>query len=502
LVREFRLSPQGVSCDENGAFLAAIPLLKRSHANGKDRWQPIDSEQLSEQISSRFGLPIDMSSKMGGLETIADALNAGNVARAQIATVLLGIPDPPTLLKGARSRDAIIKFVRDLGWSGLIKSDNDGNPANSSDPTVEPKSQGHTARDLAKAGFDPNEPRDERGRWTNENGGSAEPDAAGRRAQLADAGMSDASDDPMAEAAARAAAAARRNSRAAHSPVKPVDSEHEDFWQTLGSRVSHEAQSALSEIGQARLNESNADRAIATTVANATARALRDYANYRAQPWIGADGKPVQVPAIPTGDLYSEEAALLQHELFTPNAPLTRPGTNADWIDPVVDLASLGAAVAGPAVRALGAGATAAADASTLAADTPFIILPPELRADFDITWPIGKYEIPEDLVPGTKAFGDHVHDQVGTLLQDAVGPNVELTLNTAPGVNGVDIEVPEASVFRVGFRRAEIKPMSSSGLSRFKNQVLNVWDLEGQVLPITYDYDGNIYYGFSGPWR
>jgi hypothetical protein len=74
LVREFRLSPQGVSCDGNGAFLGAVPLLKRSHANGKDRWQPIDGEQLCKQISAQFGLPVDMSRKMGGLKTIAEAL--------------------------------------------------------------------------------------------------------------------------------------------------------------------------------------------------------------------------------------------------------------------------------------------------------------------------------------------------------------------------------------------------------------------------------------------
>ena len=91
MIREFRLSPpgkrEGVSCDEDGAFVGAIPLLKRSAANGKDYWQPIDAEQLSAEFSSEFGLPVDMSRKMGGLKTIAKALNTGDVARAQIATV-------------------------------------------------------------------------------------------------------------------------------------------------------------------------------------------------------------------------------------------------------------------------------------------------------------------------------------------------------------------------------------------------------------------------------
>ena len=127
MIREFRLSPpgkrEGVSCDEDGAFVGAIPLLKRSAANGKDYWQPIDAEQLSAEFSSEFGLPVDMSRKMGGLKTIAKALNTGDVARAQIATVLLGIPDPPRLSKTANARDTMIKFIRDLHWSGMIKAD-------------------------------------------------------------------------------------------------------------------------------------------------------------------------------------------------------------------------------------------------------------------------------------------------------------------------------------------------------------------------------------------
>ena len=34
---------------------------------------------------------------MGGLKAISNALNKGDVARAQMAAVLLGIPEPPLL---------------------------------------------------------------------------------------------------------------------------------------------------------------------------------------------------------------------------------------------------------------------------------------------------------------------------------------------------------------------------------------------------------------------
>jgi hypothetical protein len=63
----------------------------------------------------------------------------------------------------------------------------------------------------------------------------------------------------------------------------------------------------------------------------------------------------------------------------------------------------------------------------------------------------------------------------------------------------GVDVEVPVEDIDGVGFQYAEIKPLSRSGRSRFNNQVLNVWDLEGRVQAITYDKNGNIYYGFPG---
>ena len=50
-----------------------------------------------------------MSSKMGGVKAIANALNEGDVARAQIATVLLGIPDLPVLSKAVDDPGQLIK---------------------------------------------------------------------------------------------------------------------------------------------------------------------------------------------------------------------------------------------------------------------------------------------------------------------------------------------------------------------------------------------------------
>ena len=126
MIHEFRLSARGnggVFCDKDGAFVGAIPMLVRARRNGKDEWRPRDCDDLSREMSAQYGLPIDMSSKRGGLTVIAKALDEGDVVRAQVATLLLGIPDPPSLSKGGPSRQEMIKLARDLHWSGMLKAD-------------------------------------------------------------------------------------------------------------------------------------------------------------------------------------------------------------------------------------------------------------------------------------------------------------------------------------------------------------------------------------------
>ncbi|HEX4159764.1 MAG TPA: hypothetical protein VHY79_14955 [Rhizomicrobium sp.] len=153
--REFRLAPagsrRGVSCDHDGAFVGSIPLLKRSQAGGD--WEPRDCAELSERIGAEFGLPVDMTSKVGGLNAISRALNNGDIARAQIATVLLGIPEPPSKPSETTSHPEFIKFLGDLYWTGLIRIGDQN--------------------DLRKAGYNPAEPRDECGQWTCGGAGTA-----------------------------------------------------------------------------------------------------------------------------------------------------------------------------------------------------------------------------------------------------------------------------------------------------------------------------------------
>ena len=174
--------------------------------------------------------------------------------------------------------------------------------------------------------------------------------------KFAPKGQGGETDAPAPEAAANAAAATRDSTSVAHSSTNLADGEHENIWQTFDSYLSHEAKSALAQIGQAEVTESYNNLAIAVDERNAIARTLRDYANYRAQLLLDSAGRPVEIPAIDIGNPVAGPAELMIR--LTAHERLTRPAINADWIDPLFNLASAtGAGVpfrfAGPAAEIL-----------------------------------------------------------------------------------------------------------------------------------------------------
>ena len=477
MLREFRLSPKGsgrgISCDESGAFIGAIPLLEKSVVHGKDRWRPRNSDELSKQLGSHFGLPVDISPKAGRLKAIANALSDGDLARAQIATVLLGIPDPPALSKSTHAPDAMIKFICDLHWSGLLALVGDRASMELRSGVTPASSTLHrTEGTLTKAGYNPNEPRGYHARWTHGSGSAA-------------------------PAAGQVSKPAQRNSDTPRSRANAVNNEPEGSSQSLGSRLRNEAETVLTEIGQAQVAENNANLAVSNDETHAVTGWLRDLANYSAKTWIGADGRPVRISIINTGDPNSDQGALIAHAILEPNAPLTRPGTNADWIGALIALGSAGAMASRPSLRPADAEPTVVPEPTAPAVNRPFINLRSKLPADFDASQPIGRFEPRDDL--SHVDFGNYAHNEIGNLLQKAVGTNIQLELNTAPYARGVDITVPQRFINDVGFEYGEIKPLSRTGRSRFNNQVLNIWNLEERVQPITYDRNGNIYYGFPG---
>jgi hypothetical protein len=129
--RWFGLSDQhghGVSCDENGVFVGAVPLVEPCHGcAGLRKFRPRPLADLNRDLSKRYGLPLDLSAKTASLAAIAQALSRGDILHARIATLHPEMPDPPPLAKAARPIMEVIALAKELRASGLLKAD--WNPA-------------------------------------------------------------------------------------------------------------------------------------------------------------------------------------------------------------------------------------------------------------------------------------------------------------------------------------------------------------------------------------
>jgi hypothetical protein len=125
--RFFRLADgpgTGVSCDQKGLFVGETSLLEESHDRlGRDDWRARTLSDLNHDLSERYGLPIDFTAKMSGVAAIARALGRGDFVQAQIATLLLQIPDPPKLTKSGPSSGELAELTRQMQESGLLKVD-------------------------------------------------------------------------------------------------------------------------------------------------------------------------------------------------------------------------------------------------------------------------------------------------------------------------------------------------------------------------------------------
>ena len=90
----FGLRPGGLECDADGLRIAGLALLKSETSSwGRKRWRPAPLPEIQRALSRAYGRPIDAAAKLRGLAVVASALNDGELARAQIAAVLLRLPD-------------------------------------------------------------------------------------------------------------------------------------------------------------------------------------------------------------------------------------------------------------------------------------------------------------------------------------------------------------------------------------------------------------------------
>lgn len=137
----------GLACDEQGLRLAGVPLLQK----GPRGFEPLPAWTIRLFMRRAYGIEDDVAHRMAKLAAIAQALNAGEVPRAMILALHLRLPD------------------------------------------VEPSAATHLAtlaKNLRKAGFDPDQARDDQGRWTNE-GGSDNGDAGGDTGNPAEIALPD-----------------------------------------------------------------------------------------------------------------------------------------------------------------------------------------------------------------------------------------------------------------------------------------------------------------------
>jgi len=125
----------GLGCSLEGLTLAGVPLLRITPAG----FSPRPASEIGALMKGAYGLDIDPAKLVPGLDVVAEALNRGDLGRAMIAAVHLRLPPPS---EGGARRVASVADV------------------------------------LAK--YDPNEPRDARGRWTT--GGASGPDDSPRSA--------------------------------------------------------------------------------------------------------------------------------------------------------------------------------------------------------------------------------------------------------------------------------------------------------------------------------
>jgi hypothetical protein len=153
-VRTFRLSRGGIECDEQGLRVGDLALLARDE---RGAWKARDERDLGHDLSRVYGFRVDAQAKMTGFGVVAKALQDRNLAKAQIAALLLRLPDPPSRAGGALGKSAEQRLYYDLVSCGLLKADADWDekhPRTGSPPNVAwfaPKPKDAQAKEPPKA---------------------------------------------------------------------------------------------------------------------------------------------------------------------------------------------------------------------------------------------------------------------------------------------------------------------------------------------------------------
>jgi hypothetical protein len=87
-------------------------------------WETRDEHDVGGDLSRVYGFPVDVRAKMAGFGAVARALQSGNIAKAQVAALLLRLPDPLPL-SGAGFGQSRERRLHELVACGLLKADSD-----------------------------------------------------------------------------------------------------------------------------------------------------------------------------------------------------------------------------------------------------------------------------------------------------------------------------------------------------------------------------------------
>jgi hypothetical protein len=109
--------PGKVSCGTGGASVGPVSLLERT---SRGLWQPRSVNILNSDLSRHYGFPVDMSLKIDGIATVANALNEGNIVKATIAAVHLRLPDLPSWFSEAQETGPAADLLCRLFESGIL----------------------------------------------------------------------------------------------------------------------------------------------------------------------------------------------------------------------------------------------------------------------------------------------------------------------------------------------------------------------------------------------
>src|SRR5579864_8306310 len=105
----------GLACDDKGLFLGRTPLIERQGGRFVVRY-PQDIQRL---LSRSYQTHVDAKPLMGGLATVAAALNANDLLLARIAAVHLRIPDLPD--RAARdAMEAADVLIKSADWNPAL----------------------------------------------------------------------------------------------------------------------------------------------------------------------------------------------------------------------------------------------------------------------------------------------------------------------------------------------------------------------------------------------